>query len=129
MHPELAQALNNLAGLYARQDRYAEAEALYLRTLAIREQRLESNHPDIVHSLSSLAALYVKQGKYAEAKPFYQHAFKISQQIFGEDDVRTVTIAKNLSYLEVQGSSDRKSIGVLARNLLDTFFHKKNRDD
>ncbi len=39
-HPDVAQSLNNLAELYRVQGRYAEAEPLYQRALAIREKAL-----------------------------------------------------------------------------------------
>ena len=38
--PEIAAALNNLAALYQRQERYADAEPLFKRALAIRERSL-----------------------------------------------------------------------------------------
>ncbi|MFM6898051.1 MAG: tetratricopeptide repeat protein, partial [Microcystis panniformis] len=38
--------LNNLAGLYKYQGRYAEAEPLYVRAIAIYQERLGENHPD-----------------------------------------------------------------------------------
>ena len=58
-HPDVAQSLNNLAVLYHTQSKYAEAEPLYERSLAIKEKAL---------------GLYQAQGKYAEAEPHYQHA-------------------------------------------------------
>jgi hypothetical protein len=42
----VARSLNNLADLYKRQGRYADAEPLYLRAAAIREAALGANHPD-----------------------------------------------------------------------------------
>ena len=46
-HPHVAQSLNNLAVLYQSQGRYAEAEPLYKRALAIREKALGPEHPDV----------------------------------------------------------------------------------
>ncbi len=51
-------ALNNLAGLYDDQGRYAEAEPLYKRSLAIREKALGPDHPDVATALNNLAELY-----------------------------------------------------------------------
>ena len=47
-HPRLATALNNLASLYKRQGKYEQAEPLYQRALAIREQQLGPEHPTTV---------------------------------------------------------------------------------
>ena len=46
-HPDVAVSLNNLAGLYAYQGRYADAEPLFKRALAIREKALGPDHPDV----------------------------------------------------------------------------------
>ena len=45
--PTSAPSLNNLAALYRAQGRYAEAEPLYQRSLAIREKALGPDHPDV----------------------------------------------------------------------------------
>ncbi len=58
----MAAGLNNLAGLYRDQDRYAEAEPLYQRSMAIREKALGPEHPDVAQSLNNLAGLYEAQG-------------------------------------------------------------------
>ena len=47
-HPDVAQSLNNLAELYSSQGKYAEAEPLYLQSLAIAEQALGKNHPNTI---------------------------------------------------------------------------------
>ena len=55
--------------LYDDQGRYADAEPLYKRSLAIREKALGPDHPDVAHSLNNLAVLYDAQGRYADALP------------------------------------------------------------
>ena len=45
--PMSRRSLNNLARLYDDQGRYAEAEPLYKRALAIREKALGPDHPDV----------------------------------------------------------------------------------
>ena len=45
--------LNNLALLYRNQGRYAEAEPLYMRSLAIWETALGSGHPEVASSLNN----------------------------------------------------------------------------
>jgi tetratricopeptide (TPR) repeat protein len=39
-HPDVAQSLNGLAVLYYQQGRYADAEPLYRRALAVRDKAL-----------------------------------------------------------------------------------------
>jgi CHAT domain-containing protein len=66
-HPDVGASLNNLAGLYARQGRYADAEPLYKRSLVIKETAFGSEHPDVAITLNNLAELYLFQGRYANA--------------------------------------------------------------
>ena len=66
-HPRVALILNNLAGLYYRQGKSAEAEPLHKRSLAIREKVLGADHPDVATSLNNLALFYGAHGKYGEA--------------------------------------------------------------
>ncbi|MFO0141735.1 MAG: tetratricopeptide repeat protein, partial [Aphanizomenon sp.] len=47
-HPDVAQSLNNLAGLYHSQGKYNEAEPLYEQALNICEQRLGVDHPNTI---------------------------------------------------------------------------------
>ncbi len=63
--PRLAKSVNNLAALYHTQGKYAEAEPLHQRSLAIREKALGPEHPNVATSLNNLAALYEAQGANA----------------------------------------------------------------
>jgi hypothetical protein len=56
-HPDVATTLNNLPELYRKQGKYAEAEPLYHRSLAIREKALGPDHPDTRLVRSNLDAL------------------------------------------------------------------------
>jgi tetratricopeptide (TPR) repeat protein len=58
-----------LAITYTDEAKYAEAEALYQRALAIKEEAFGASHPATARLLNNLAGLYHRQGKYAEAAP------------------------------------------------------------
>lgn len=68
----MADTLNDLAGLLQATGRYAEAEPLYRRDLAISEAALGPEHPDVATSLNNLAALLQTMGRYTEAEPLYR---------------------------------------------------------
>src|SRR5262245_56018638 len=72
-----------LASLYQSQSRCGEAERLYQRALAIREQTFERTHPSIARNLNNLASLYKEQGRYTEAEALLQRALAIAEQTFG----------------------------------------------
>jgi hypothetical protein len=57
-------SLNNIANLYESRARYAEAETLYTRGLAIWEKAHGLEHPTVAFSLTNLAILYQDQGRY-----------------------------------------------------------------
>ncbi len=63
----MAQSLNNLALLYDAQGKYADAEPLYKRALAIVEKALGPEHPHVATSLENYAALLRKTGRGHEA--------------------------------------------------------------
>ena len=63
-----AAALNNLAVLYRAQGRYAEAEPLYKRALAIREKALGPDHPDVGH-LAQQPGRALSQARAATPRP------------------------------------------------------------
>ena len=64
----LATNINNLAGLYHALGKYAQAEPLYQRSLAIREKALGSEHPSVATSLENYGDLLRKMGRDEEAE-------------------------------------------------------------
>ena len=67
-HPDVATSLNNLAGLYCAQERYAEAEPRFKRSLAIREKALGRDHPSVATALENYAMLLEETGRADEAE-------------------------------------------------------------
>jgi tetratricopeptide (TPR) repeat protein len=65
---EVAKALHRLGRRYLSQGRYAEAERLYRRALAIRGNDLFATHAAVAESLQGLVASYRARGQYAEAE-------------------------------------------------------------
>ncbi len=63
----MATSLNNLALLYEAQGKYAEAEPLYGRALAILEKTLGPDHPNVAQSLENYAALLREINRKTEA--------------------------------------------------------------
>ncbi len=94
--------------LYAYQGKYAEAEPLYQRALAIREQALGPTHPDVAKSLNNLsAALSNAKRKYAEAKPLYQRALTIFEEVWDQNIPPRRTVRKNYEDLLKKMESEK----------------------
>ena len=97
--PRLATSLNNLGELYRAQGKYAEAEPLSRRALAIDEKALGSEHPDVATDLNNLALLSYNQGKYAEAETLNQRALAIREKALGPEHPNVATSLNNLALL------------------------------
>jgi CHAT domain-containing protein len=78
-HPNVATALNNLAGLYQAQGRYTEAEPLYMRSLAVREKALGPEHPNVATSHNNLAVLHLAQRDLVRAAASWRAAARVLQ--------------------------------------------------
>jgi tetratricopeptide (TPR) repeat protein len=96
--PGVAASLNNLADLYRIEGRYAEAESLHRRALAVRET-LGPEDPDVAESLNNLSALYVDQGRYSEAEPLYKRALAILEKTLGDEHENVASGLNNLGLL------------------------------
>jgi tetratricopeptide (TPR) repeat protein len=101
---EAASVFSQAGAYLLERGRYEQAEELYTRALAIREQVLEPEHLDLSRSLNRLATLYQYRGKYPEAEPLYQRALAIYEQQLGPNHPDTATSLNNLALLyRVQG--------------------------
>ncbi len=76
---DLAYTIDLLASLYALSGRYAEAEPLAKRAVAIREAALGPDHPDLAHSLHILGGLHAMQARYAEAEARARRALALRE--------------------------------------------------
>ena len=79
-HPDVSVCLSRLAQVYQKQGKYAKAESLFRRALAIVEDavgggRLPEN-PSLVWRLNNLAQLYLSQGNYKKAEPLFRRALE-----------------------------------------------------
>jgi len=97
-HPDVATALNILGWLYDKDGRYADAEPLLERSLAIVEA-LGPDSPDVATALSYLAALYEDQSRDADAEPLRKRALAILERTFGPDDPAVAIALNNLAVL------------------------------
>jgi tetratricopeptide (TPR) repeat protein/CHAT domain-containing protein len=98
---ELKEALRltEKAAQLDEQGRYAEAEPLLKRSLAIVEKTLGPNHPAVAEPLNALANLYYHQGRYKEAEPLFKRSLAIFEKKFGSNQIDVGTLLSNLANL------------------------------
>ncbi len=93
--------LLNQAGYYLKKRaRYAEAESLYRRALAIGEKTLGPNHPEVAIAVNNLAALLKATNRLAEAEPLMRRTLAIWEKGFGPDHPQVATGLNNLALLQ-----------------------------
>jgi CHAT domain-containing protein/Tfp pilus assembly protein PilF len=95
----VATSLNNLGGLYRDQGRWGEAEALFHRSLQMREAALGPAHPEVATSLNNLGGLYRDQGRWGEAEALFQRAIQMRETALGPAHPSVATTVNSLGLL------------------------------
>jgi len=83
--PEAARLLND-AGVYLKERaRYAEAEPLFRKSLAISEDSYGHDHPEVAIRLNNLAQLLKSTNRLDEAEPLYRRAVEVWEKALGSE--------------------------------------------
>jgi len=98
-HPDLAENLNNLAGVVEMLGRADETEALYEQALAMNRQLYGKKHPNIALALNNLAVLYLDRNELDKAEEMYQQALVMQRELFGEKHPEVARVMNNLAYV------------------------------
>ena len=114
---QAARLLHNLASYLNDRAQYPEAELLYQRALAIREQVLGPEHPSTAGTLNNLALLYFNQGKDEQAELLYQRALAIREQVLGPEHPDTAGTLDNLATLYSRQGKDEQAEPLYQRAL------------
>ena len=89
--PHVFWPATDLAELYYGRGRYAEAEALARRALAIRERLLGPNDHDVAGSLAQLGNVLLARGNLAEAEQVQTRALAIVEKLLDPDTAEVAT--------------------------------------
>ena len=81
-HLEVAASANDLALLYNCEEKYTEAEPLYVKALQIREKNLGPQHPDVIRTREIYAAMLRQEGRKAEAQKIEMQVEKSQMTTF-----------------------------------------------
>jgi serine/threonine protein kinase/Flp pilus assembly protein TadD len=88
-HSETLAATRDLAKLYEQQERYEEAESLYVDTLERQRRVLGEGHSETLTSMRYLTTLYKYQCRYEEAESLCVKTLAIHRRVFGADQSKT----------------------------------------
>ena len=78
------------------QERFADAEPMLKRSVAIRDKANPDN-PDIAPALSNLGAVYSNQKRYDLAEPLFKRSLAVLEKARGPDDPELSVVLSNLS--------------------------------
>jgi tetratricopeptide (TPR) repeat protein len=84
-HPDYANSLNNLAGLYPAMGNYHKALLLLEKARDLDKKLLTENHPSYALSLHNLAMLYQAMGDYHKALPLCEKAGDLTKKLLTEN--------------------------------------------
>jgi Tfp pilus assembly protein PilF len=113
----LAASLSNLGQLKYKQKDLAQAEALFRRSLAIREHVLGAEHQGVLQSINNLAALHYARGELEQAEPYFRRALAISETQLGPDHADVAGALNNLARLSFRRNDTAAAAPLLARLL------------
>ena len=94
-----ASLFDRLATLLQQKARYAEAEPLFRRALAIDEASYGPDRPEVATDLNKLASLLYATNRLGEAEPLFRRALAIDEASYGPDHPTVATCLNNLAGL------------------------------
>ncbi|MFC4908019.1 tetratricopeptide repeat protein [Actinomadura gamaensis] len=112
-----ADALHGL-GLVARlQGRYAEAEGLLRRGIAVAEDGLGRDAPETAYLLNELAVLFKYAGRFDEAEALYRRALAALERADDPDPADLAGLCHNLGGLEHARGDYARAAGYARRSV------------
>lgn len=114
---QLASSLSNLGQLKYRQRDFDKAEALFRRSLAIREHALGPDHYGLVQSINNLAALHYAREEFDAAETLFQRALVLSERHFEGDQPDVAVSLNNLARLYFRRNNYEAAAPLLMRLL------------
>jgi tetratricopeptide (TPR) repeat protein len=117
---DTATTWNNIGELYRLLGRFAEAEPMYLKSLAVRESVLAAKYPELAQggdgyakpfsgdrtvplhvstSLNNLAEMYRAQARFAEAEPLYLRSMRIREHVAGPESAEFGSALNNIAVM------------------------------
>jgi len=104
----IADGSVNLAKVYQSQQKYDEAEKLYLRAIKIQEQIDGQESLSVSYALSNLGLLYAEQEKYDKAEEILRRALTIREKLLEPNDSNIAITLVNLGKLYSTKTSSQR---------------------
>lgn len=95
-----ARALDGLGDLRRRDERWSDAEALYLEAAGLWEKFLGPNQPRVAITLHNLGVVRIGQGRYEAAQETLRRALAIIERTLGPDSAQAAETSLALAAAE-----------------------------
>lgn len=112
-HAGVAVLSTRLADIYAAQQKWAEAEPLYRRAIAILEKFFGAKDPEVASALCKLGELQAGQGKLVEAERTLWRALEILQQHHGQDHADVAECLDRIALLQQKQANPEQALRLL----------------
>ena len=126
-HPDVAQSLNNLAAIFIKQRKYAEAEQFAKRSLAIVEKALGPEHPGIAANLTTLAEVELARGRPREAEILFNRSLSLTEKSLGPENPAVAVVL--MKYADFLRKTDRSAQGAALKARARTIMARTPRKD
>ncbi|MBN1447813.1 MAG: CHAT domain-containing protein [Bacteroidetes bacterium] len=123
-HDEVITLKNNLAYLYTRLGRLAEAERLMVDVLERARRRYPGDHPAVATAMNNLASFFQSRGMDAEAEPLYRESLEMRRRLHPGPHADVLLSLNNMGYFHmIRGRfSDAEEHFEAARAMLDSLY-------
>ncbi len=111
-HPEYVTVLASLAAVRQALGRHDDAEQLWRRVIAIREQTLAPNHFTLATAFEHLAEVFAARGKFADALHVSQRALAIREATLGREHASLRSSRERIADLELLAGEDSLDRGA-----------------
>ncbi|GHO96468.1 tetratricopeptide repeat protein [Reticulibacter mediterranei] len=126
--PEAADLLDRAGSYFLEHFMHSQAEPLYQRALAMREQQWGAEHPQTANGLYHLALLHQASANFAQAEPLFERALAIRERQLGAEHLETAASLHGLAILYESQRLNEKG-EVLARRALALYEQHLGADD
>jgi tetratricopeptide (TPR) repeat protein len=89
--------MNNLGTVYSSEHKYAQAEQLNLKMLAIRQRVLGPDHPDTLEAMSNLGFDYRSEQRWQDAETLDTQILAIQKRVLGPEHPDTLRSMHNFA--------------------------------
>jgi len=97
--------LATLAHALLDEGKFAEAEAVWRKELALEKARSGEEHPWVANSLVNLAGVLERQGKFTEAEQRYREALAIRRKVLDSEDPALAGVLAGLTHFLIAQSN------------------------